>query len=122
MTKFSVSERFACKVLGQHRSTQRNKLLAGQMKRRSLPTLSGSFPGSRYDWRRITVMLRFEHRAATLIARLQTTGAGGHRLASTATQENTRFAGNAIGAMEGLRHCGAEQWISGRFPARCGGV
>src|SRR5690606_1850099 len=25
MAKFSVSERFACKVLGQHRSTQRKK-------------------------------------------------------------------------------------------------
>src|SRR4029078_2326164 len=25
MVKFSVSERFACKVLGQHRSTQRKK-------------------------------------------------------------------------------------------------
>ena len=33
MAKFSVSERFACKVLGQHRSTQRKAAKAGPMKR-----------------------------------------------------------------------------------------
>jgi hypothetical protein len=34
MAKFSVSERFACRVLGQHRSTQRKKPRADRMKRR----------------------------------------------------------------------------------------
>jgi len=61
MVKFSVSERFACKVLGQHRSTQRKKpqsrpdeeALTTDIIR--LASLYG-----RYGYRRITAMLRSE--------------------------------------------------------------
>jgi len=61
MAKFSVSERFACMVLGQHRSTQRKKphgwpdeeaLIADIIR---LASRSG-----RYGYRRITAMLRSE--------------------------------------------------------------
>src|SRR5690606_21042858 len=62
MAKFSVSERFACKVLGQHRSTQRKKphgradedALAADIIR-----LASRY--GRYGYRRITAMLRSEH-------------------------------------------------------------
>ena len=61
MAKFSVSERFACKVLGQHRSTQRKKprgrpdedaLIADIIR------LASRY--GRYGYRRITAMLRSE--------------------------------------------------------------
>lgn len=61
MAKFSISERFACKVLGQHRSTQRKKpkgradedaLIADIIR------LASHY--GRYGYRRITAMLRSE--------------------------------------------------------------
>lgn len=61
MAKFSVTERFACKVLGQHRSTQRKKphgradedVLTADIIR-----LASRY--GRYGYRRITAMLRSE--------------------------------------------------------------
>ena len=61
VAKFSVSERFACKVLGQHRSTQRKKphcradedALTADIIR-----LASRY--GRYGYRRITAMLRSE--------------------------------------------------------------
>ena len=61
MVKFSVSERFACKVLGQHRSTQRKKP-QGRPDEEALTTdiirLASHY--GRYGYRRITAMLRSE--------------------------------------------------------------
>jgi len=61
MTKFSVSQRFVCKVLGQHRSTQRIKP-HGRADEDALTAaiirLASSY--RRYGYRRITVMLRSE--------------------------------------------------------------
>lgn len=61
MAKFSVSERFACKVLGQHRSTQRKKL-GGRADEEALTAdiirLASRY--GRYGYRRITAMLRSE--------------------------------------------------------------
>jgi len=61
MVKFSVSERFACKVLGQHRSTQRKKP-QGRPDEEALTTdiirLASRY--GRYGYRRITAMLRSE--------------------------------------------------------------
>ncbi|CAH1664595.1 hypothetical protein CHELA20_40444 [Hyphomicrobiales bacterium] len=61
MAKFSVSERFACKVLDQHRSTQRKKL-KGRADEEALTAdiirLASRY--GRYGYRRITAMLRFE--------------------------------------------------------------
>ena len=61
MAKFSVSERFACKVLGQHRSTHRKKPRG----RRDDEALTADIVRlasryGRYGYRRITVMLRSE--------------------------------------------------------------
>jgi putative transposase len=58
MAKFSVSERFACKVLGQHRSTQR-KTPKGRADEEAL-TADIIRLASRYGYRRITAMLRSE--------------------------------------------------------------
>ncbi len=61
MAKFSISERFACKVLGQHRSTQRKKP-TGRPDEEALTadiTRLASRYG-RYGYRRITAMLRSE--------------------------------------------------------------
>ena len=58
MVKFSVSERFACKVLGQHRSTQR-KTPKGRADEEAL-TADIIRLASRYGYRRITAMLRSE--------------------------------------------------------------
>lgn len=59
--KFSVSERFACKVLGQHRSTQRKKPQS-RPDEEALTTdiirLASRY--GRYGYRRITAMLRSE--------------------------------------------------------------
>ena len=59
MAKFSVSERFACKVLGQHRSTQR-KTPKGRPDEEALTAdiirLASRY--GRYGYRRITPMLR----------------------------------------------------------------
>jgi putative transposase len=64
MAKLGVSERFACRVFGQHRSTQRKKptgraddagLTADIIR---LATRYG-----RYGYRRITAMLRSESRS-----------------------------------------------------------
>ncbi|MEO4002030.1 IS3 family transposase [Mesorhizobium sp. CAU 1732] len=59
MAKFSVSERFACKVLGQHRSTQRKKR-TGRPDEEALTAdiirLASRY--GRYGYRRITAMLR----------------------------------------------------------------
>jgi len=61
MVKFSVSERFACKVLGQHRSTQR-KTPQSRPDEEALTTdiirLASRY--GRYGYRRITAMLRSE--------------------------------------------------------------
>ena len=61
MAKFSVSERFACKVLGQHRSTQRKKPQS-RPDEEALTTdiirLASRY--GRYGYRRITAMLRSE--------------------------------------------------------------
>jgi putative transposase len=61
MAKFSVSERFACKVLGQHRSTQRKKP-EGRSDEEALTAdiirLASCY--GRYGYRRITAMLRSE--------------------------------------------------------------
>lgn len=61
MAKFSVSERFACKVLGQHRSTQRKKP-RGRPDEEALTAdiirLASRY--GRYGYRRITAMLRSE--------------------------------------------------------------
>lgn len=61
MVKFSVSERFACKVLGQHRSTQR-KTPKGRADEEALTAdiirLASRY--GRYGYRRITAMLRSE--------------------------------------------------------------
>ena len=61
MAKFSVSERFACKVLGQHRSTQR-KRPQGRPDEEALTSdiirLASRY--GRYGYRRITAMLRSE--------------------------------------------------------------
>ena len=61
MAKFSVSERFACKVLGQHRSTQRKKP-QGRPDEEALTSdiirLASRY--GRYGYRRITAMLRSE--------------------------------------------------------------
>ena len=61
MSKFSVSERFACRVLGQHRSTQRKKP-HGRPDEEALTAdiirLASRY--GRYGYRRITAMLRSE--------------------------------------------------------------
>jgi transposase InsO family protein len=61
MAKFSVSERFACKVLGQHRSTHRKKP-GGRKDDAALTAdivrLASRY--GRYGYRRITAMLRSE--------------------------------------------------------------
>ena len=61
MSKFSVSERFACRVLGQHRSTQRKKP-EGRPDEEALTAeivrLASRY--GRYGYRRITAMLRSE--------------------------------------------------------------
>jgi putative transposase len=61
MSKFSVSERFACRVLGQHRSTQRKKP-EGRPDEEALTAdivrLASRY--GRYGYRRITAMLRLE--------------------------------------------------------------
>ena len=61
MAKFSVSERFACKVLGQHRSTHRKKP-KGRPDEEALTAdiirLASRY--GRYGYRRITAMLRSE--------------------------------------------------------------
>ncbi|MCO5058361.1 MAG: IS3 family transposase [Rhizobiaceae bacterium] len=61
VAKFSISERFACKVLGQHRSTQRKKP-RGRPDEEALTAdiirLASRY--GRYGYRRITVMLRSE--------------------------------------------------------------
>jgi putative transposase len=61
MVRFSVSERFACKVLGQHRSTQRKKPQS-RPDEEALTTdiirLASRY--GRYGYRRITAMLRSE--------------------------------------------------------------
>lgn len=59
MAKFSISERFACTVLGQHRSTQRKRPL-GRPDEKALTAdiirLASRY--GRYGYRRITAMLR----------------------------------------------------------------
>lgn len=61
MAKFSVSERFACRVLGQHRSSQRKKP-QGRPDEEALTAdivrLASRY--GRYGYRRITAMLRSE--------------------------------------------------------------
>lgn len=61
MAKFCVSERFACKALGQHRSTQRKKP-EGRSDEEALTAdiirLASRY--GRYGYRRITAMLRSE--------------------------------------------------------------
>ena len=79
MAKFSVSERFACKVLGQHRSTQR-KTPKGRADEEALTAdiirLASRY--GRYGYRRITAMLPSESR---------TVNAKHHRGAQTMTRQ-----------------------------------
>ncbi len=61
MAKFCVSERFACKVLGQHRSTQRKKPQGRpdeEVLTADIIRLASRY--GRYGYRRITAMLRSE--------------------------------------------------------------
>jgi len=61
MTKFSVSERRACKVLGQSRSTQRRppQVTDGEKYlKEKIIELAGKY--GRYGYRRITALLRNE--------------------------------------------------------------
>ena len=61
MSTFSVSERFACKVLGQHRSTHRKKPIGradDEALIANIIRLTSRY--GRYGYRRITVMLRSE--------------------------------------------------------------
>ena len=61
MVKFSVSERFACKVLSQHRSTQRKKPQSRpdeEALTADIIRLASRY--GRYGYRRITAMLRSE--------------------------------------------------------------
>ncbi len=61
MAKFSVSERFACKVLGQHRSTQRKRPRGrpdDELLTADIIRLASRY--GRYGYRRITAMLRSE--------------------------------------------------------------
>jgi putative transposase len=57
--KFSVSERFACRVLGQHRSTQR-KTPRGRADEDALTAdiVALATQYGRYGYRRITALLR----------------------------------------------------------------
>ena len=59
MTKLGVSERLACRVLGQHRSTQR-KAPKGRAEDAALPAdiVALATEYGRYGYRRITAMLR----------------------------------------------------------------
>ena len=59
MTKFSVSERLACRVLGQHRSTQR-KTPKGRADEAALTAdiVALATQYGRYGYRRITAMLQ----------------------------------------------------------------
>ena len=61
MIKFGVSERLACRVLGQHRSTQR-KLPTGRVDDAALTAdiVELATQYGRYGYRRITAMLRSE--------------------------------------------------------------
>ena len=61
MAKYSVSERFACKVLGQHRSTQRKRPRGrpdDEVLTADIIRLACRY--GRYGYRRITAMLRSE--------------------------------------------------------------
>jgi putative transposase len=61
VAKFSVSERFACKVLGQHRSTQRKRPRGrpdDELLTADIIRLASRY--GRYGYRRITAMLRSE--------------------------------------------------------------
>jgi len=61
VAKFSVSERFACKVLGQHRSTQRKRPRGrpdDEVLTAAIIRLASRY--GRYGYRRITAMLRSE--------------------------------------------------------------
>jgi len=59
MAEFDVSERLACRVLGQHRSTQR-KILRARLDETAMTTgiLALASRYGRYGYRRITTMLR----------------------------------------------------------------
>ncbi|SNT45161.1 HTH-like domain-containing protein [Jannaschia aquimarina] len=59
MQKFGVSERFACRVLGQHRSTQR-KVPRGRPDEEALTAeiIALASQYGRYGYRRITALLR----------------------------------------------------------------
>ena len=59
MTKFDVSERLACRVLGQHRSTQR-KAPKGRADDAALTAdiVALATEYGRYGYRRITALLR----------------------------------------------------------------
>ncbi len=61
VAKFSISERLACKVLGQHRSTQRKKP-CGRADEEALTAdiIRLASRHGRYGYRRITAMLRSE--------------------------------------------------------------
>ena len=60
-TELDVSERFACKVLGQHRSTQRKVLRAADDEAALTESIIGlAKQYGRYGYRRITALLRAE--------------------------------------------------------------
>jgi transposase InsO family protein len=61
MAKFSISERYACKVLGQHRSTQRKRPKGrGDEEALVADIIRLASRYGRYGYRRITAMLRSE--------------------------------------------------------------
>ena len=59
VAKHGVSERFACRVLGQHRSTQRKKPVKPEDETALTADITGlAIQYGRYGYRRITAMLR----------------------------------------------------------------
>lgn len=92
MSKFSVSERFACRVLGQHRSTQRKKP-EGRPDEEALTAdiirLASHY--GRYGYRRITAMLRSEG-WGVMPSVSSASGGGGAEGSSEATQERAALA------------------------------
>ena len=92
MAKFSVSERFACKVLGQHRSTQRKKPQS-RPDEEALTTdiirLASRY--GRYGYRRITAMLRSELDGECQACRAYL-AAGGAEGSSETTEERPALA------------------------------
>jgi putative transposase len=77
METFGVSERFACRVLGQHRSTQRkNAKKADDETALTADIIALATWYGRYGYRRITALLREPAGSSTSSA---SSGSGGER-------------------------------------------